>query len=60
MTVLSQEPIQAFLGDAEELGTIEESVLDAFAAEHDLEDDEVSALRAELEARDIEVAPSAA
>jgi len=58
MTVLFEEPIQAFLGDAEELGTIDESVLDAFAAEHDLEDDEVSALRAELETRDIEIAPS--
>jgi RNA polymerase primary sigma factor len=55
MTVVFEEPIQAFLGEAEELGAIEESVLDAFAAEHDLEDDEVSALRAELEARDVEV-----
>jgi RNA polymerase primary sigma factor len=58
MTVLFEEPIQAFLGEAEELGTIEESVLDAFAAEHDLDDDEVSALRAELETRDVEVVPS--
>jgi RNA polymerase primary sigma factor len=55
MTVLLEEPIQAFLGEAEELGTIDESVLDAFAAEHDLADDEVSALRAELEGRDVEI-----
>ena len=55
MTVLFEEPIQAFLGEAEELGTIDESALDALAAEHDLEDDELSALRTELEARDVEV-----
>ena len=56
MTAILEEPIQAFLGEVEERGTIEESALDAFAAEHDLDEDELAALRAELEAREIDVA----
>jgi RNA polymerase primary sigma factor len=56
LSTILEEPIQAFLGEAEERGTIEESALDAFAAEHDLDDVELSALRAELEAREIDVA----
>jgi RNA polymerase primary sigma factor len=49
------EQIQTFLAVAEEHGTIEESALDAFAAEHDLEEDELVALRAELEAREVDI-----
>ena len=56
MSAILEEPIQAFLGEAEERGTIEETALEAFAAEHDLDDVEVSALRAELEAREVDVA----
>jgi RNA polymerase primary sigma factor len=56
MSVIFDEPVQAFLDDAEERGTIEESALEAFAAEHDLEEEELAALRAELEAREIDVA----
>jgi len=56
LSIIFEEPIQEFLGTAEESGTIEESVLDAFAEEHDLAEDEVAALRSELEARDIDVA----
>jgi RNA polymerase primary sigma factor len=56
LTTILEEPIQAFLGEVEERGTIEESALDAFAAEHDLDEDEAAALRAELEAREIDVA----
>ena len=62
MAILStvlEEPIQAFLADAEERGTIDESALEAFAAEHDLEEEELVALRAELEAREVDVAPPA-
>jgi RNA polymerase primary sigma factor len=55
LSTIFEEPIQAFLGEAEERGTIEESALDAFAAEHDLDDVELSALRAELEAREVDV-----
>ena len=55
MTTIIEEPIQAFLAAAEERGTIEESALETFAAEHDLDEDELVALRAELEAREIDV-----
>jgi RNA polymerase primary sigma factor len=60
MTVILEEPIQTFLGNAEERGTIEESELEAFAAEHDLDEDELAALRTELEAREVDVAIPAA
>ena len=56
MSTIVEEPLQAFLDDAEERGTIEESALEAYAAEHDLDDEELSALRAELESREIDVA----
>ena len=59
MSTIFEEPIQAFLGEAEERGTIDESALEAFAAEHDLDDVELSALRAELEAREVDVAVAA-
>jgi RNA polymerase primary sigma factor len=55
LTTIIEEPIQAFLADAEERGSIEESALETLAAEHDLDDDELVALRAELEAREIDV-----
>jgi hypothetical protein len=51
-----EETIQTFLGDAEERGTIEESALEAFVAEHDLDEEELAALRTELEAREVDVA----
>jgi len=56
VTVILEEPTQAFLGNAEERGTIEESELEAFAAEHDLDEEELAALRVELEAREVDVA----
>ena len=56
MTVILEETIQTFLGDAEERGTIEESALEAFVAEHDLDEEELAALRTELEAREVDVA----
>ena len=59
MTLIVEEPIQSFLGEAEERGTIEESVLESFAAEHDLDEDELTALKAELEAREVDVATPA-
>jgi RNA polymerase primary sigma factor len=59
VTVILEEPIQAFIGDAEERGTIDAVELDGFAAEHDLEEDELAALRAELEAREVDVAEPA-
>ena len=53
--MILEEPIQTFLGDAEERGTIEESELEAFVAEHDLDEEELAALRTELEAREVDV-----
>jgi RNA polymerase primary sigma factor len=55
LTTILEESIQTFLGDAEERGTIEESALEAFAAEHDLEEDELAGLRAELEGREVDI-----
>src|ERR1041385_4528194 len=48
-------PLQAVLDEAEERGTIEETDLEALALEHELEDDELAALRAELEEREVEI-----
>jgi RNA polymerase primary sigma factor len=56
LSTIVEEPLQAFLDDAEERGTIEESALEAYAAEHDLNDEELAALRAELESREVDVA----
>jgi RNA polymerase primary sigma factor len=55
MSIVLDEPIQTFLTEAEERGTIDESALEAFAVERDLEDEELAALRAELEAREVDV-----
>jgi RNA polymerase primary sigma factor len=59
LSTILEEPIQAFLDETEERGTIEESALEAFAAEHDLDDVELSALRVELEAREVDIAAPA-
>jgi len=48
-------PVQAFLDDAEERGVIDEAALEAFAVEHELEDDDLTALRAELDARGVDL-----
>src|SRR6184192_3675726 len=53
-------PIQAVLDEAEERGTIEETVLEALALEHELEYEELAALRTELEERDVEIVAPAA
>jgi RNA polymerase primary sigma factor len=46
---------RAFVDEAEELGELEEEVLEAYAHEHELEDEEIAALRAELEERGVEL-----
>jgi RNA polymerase primary sigma factor len=48
-------PVLNAIDDAEERGEIEEIALEALAHEHDLDDDELAALRAELEAREVEI-----
>jgi RNA polymerase primary sigma factor len=52
--------VPEFLEDAEEHGSIEENALEAFAHEHDLDDEELAELRAELEAREVEIVVPAA
>src|SRR5436309_8192947 len=48
-------PIDAFLAETEERGTIDEGALEALALEHDLDEDELAGVRAELEAREVEI-----
>ncbi len=45
---------RTFIDSAEELGVLDEPALEAFATEHDLDEDELATLRAELEARGVE------
>ena len=60
-TITYEAPVHAFLDEVEERGAVDEAELEAFALEHDIDEDELTALRAELEAREIEiVAPAAA
>jgi RNA polymerase primary sigma factor len=43
------------LEEAEEQGSLEESALEAFALEHELDEEQLAELRAELEAREVEL-----
>jgi RNA polymerase primary sigma factor len=52
-------PVLGLIEEAEERGTIDEEALEALAHEHDLDEEELAAVRAELETREVEiVAPS--
>jgi RNA polymerase primary sigma factor len=55
LTKLAELEPRAFVDEAEELGELEEEVLEAYAHEHELDEEELSALRAELEERGVEV-----
>jgi RNA polymerase primary sigma factor len=57
-TTIGDVPVQAFVDEAEERGMLEESALELLAVEHDLGDDELAAIRSELEARDVEILSS--
>jgi RNA polymerase primary sigma factor len=48
-------PVLNALDEAEERGEIEEVALEALAHEHDLDEDDLAAVRAELEAREVEI-----
>jgi RNA polymerase primary sigma factor len=48
-----------FLETAEEQGAVEETALEALAFEHDLDEDELAGLRAELDALGVEITPVA-
>src|SRR5256714_13462278 len=54
-TTLHEAPIQAVLDEAEEGGTLEETVLEALALEHDLDEEALAAIQAELEEREVEI-----
>jgi RNA polymerase primary sigma factor len=54
-TIEFDAPVQTLLEEAEERGAIEEALLEALALEHELEEDELAAVRAELEAREVEI-----
>ncbi len=55
------EETRAWIEEIEERGTIDEAELEARAIEHDLDDEELAALRAELESKEVEiVAPAPA
>ena len=45
-----------FLEAAEERGVVGEAELETLAFEHDLDDDEIAAVRAELAVREVEIA----
>src|SRR5436190_23121468 len=56
LTVLTNAPeLTVFADAAEEDGFVTETALEALALAHDLDEDETSALRAELEARGVRV-----
>jgi RNA polymerase primary sigma factor len=54
-TTIFEGPIEAFLAECEDRGSAETSAIEAVALEHDFDDDELAALRAELEAREVEI-----
>jgi RNA polymerase primary sigma factor len=53
--LLATSDLTVFFEDAEEAGSIAEEALEALAFEHDLDDEELAAVRAELETREIEI-----
>ena len=60
MNRLFETDIAVFLERAEERGVVAEVELESLAFEHDLDDDELGALRAELATREIEITPAEA
>src|SRR5690348_11427369 len=46
---------RAFIDEAEELGELEEEILEAYAQEHELDEEELAHLRSELEERGVEL-----
>jgi RNA polymerase primary sigma factor len=55
--VFSNDEVTAFIEEAEELGVVDALALDSVVAELDLDDDELDALRSELETRGVEISP---
>jgi RNA polymerase primary sigma factor len=59
LTKIAEPTTRVFLDEAEELGALDETVLDAFAAENELDEEELSELRDELELRGVEITAAA-
>ena len=53
--MVATQDLTVFIEDAEERGTVAEEALDALAFEHDLDEEELAAVRAELESREVEI-----
>jgi RNA polymerase primary sigma factor len=53
--VLTNADVTVFVEEAEEHGVVDAAALEAVALEHELEDEELAELRAELESRGVEV-----
>ena len=51
------DELNVFVDTAEERGVVDATTLESVATEHDLDDEELTALRAELETRGVEIAP---
>jgi RNA polymerase primary sigma factor len=54
--LIFEADLDTFLAAAEDRGIVDEADLDALAFEHDLDDEELRLVRAELAARDVEIA----
>jgi RNA polymerase primary sigma factor len=53
--LLATRDLTVFIEDAEERGTVAEEALEALAFEHDLDEEELAAVRAELESREVQI-----
>jgi RNA polymerase primary sigma factor len=53
--VITKQELTLFIEHAEEQGAVEEAALEAVAFEHELDEEELAALRADLEARGVEI-----
>src|SRR6266508_2172031 len=58
LTNLAELEPRSFVHEAEELGVVEEATLEAFALANEIEDEELAALRAELEENGVEIVPA--
>jgi RNA polymerase primary sigma factor len=58
LTNLAELDFQSFVHEAEELGSVDETTLEAFAIANELEAEDLAELRAELDAKGIEVVPA--
>ena len=54
-TLIATRDLTVFIEDAEERGAVAEEALEALAFEHDLDEEELAAVRADLESREIEI-----